>query len=459
MQTTVVTRSGAVRPESVRRVGDWGIANHSEEGDACPLKVRRAWLFAACLGLIFVSALPYLPFLLLPLISDDYIQITLGRQYGPVESWDNLASDVLYRSRATSILLTHWGDQVFGPDAAAHRALNILVHAANVLLIALCGFWKRIGWRISVPAAGAFAILEQHQEAVVWSAALPELLVFTFSIASLMAWAKWLFSRRWLWCLVSVALFALALLSKESAVVVVPLAGLFWLLEARDWKAPVFALAAMGIVSALYSYGIFTAGHNHLHLKDGTFSAHAPFWKTLAFSMLKMMWPWGLLSFGALWLSGARRHTGLLGMAAIWVIVTLLPYSFLTYMPRVPSRHTYWASLGLAVVVGYAWVSLSRSGVPAIRKWAPLFALVFVAGNFGYLWTKKFDQYRRRAEPTEHFLRFAAQADSPVRVLCSPYGVEAYQRAAQIRLGKSLDFVSGPEQSVDRRDYCDKSKP
>jgi hypothetical protein len=254
-------------------------------------------------------------------------------------------------------------------------------------------------------------------------------------------------------------MFALALLSKESAVVVVPLAGLLWLLNARDWKTPIVVLAGMGIVSAFYSYGIFTAGHNHLHLKDGTFSALAPFWKTVAISALKMMWPWGLMSFGALWLSGARRYTSLLGMAAIWVIVTLLPYSFLTYMARVPSRHTYWASLGLAVLVGCAWVSLARSSVPAIRKWAPLFALVFVAGNCGYLWTKKFDQYKRRAEPTEHFLRFAAQANSPVRVLCSPYGLEAYQRAAQIRLGKPFDFVSGPEQSVDRRDYCDKSKP
>jgi hypothetical protein len=31
--------------------------------------------------------------------------------------------------------------------------------------------------------------------------------------------------------------------------------------------------------------------------------------------------------------------------AATWIAITLLPYSFLTYMPQVPSRHVYLASV------------------------------------------------------------------------------------------------------------------
>ena len=64
---------------------------------------RRLLLILAALGL-----LAYLPALALPLLSDDYTQIWLGRRYGPVSGWRDLALDALYRCRATSILLTHW---------------------------------------------------------------------------------------------------------------------------------------------------------------------------------------------------------------------------------------------------------------------------------------------------------------------------------------------------------------
>jgi len=404
--------------------------------------------------------LPYLPFLSLPLISDDYLQIALGRQYGSFNGWGDLASDVLYRSRATSLVVTKVTDDIFGPNAAAHRSVNILFHAINVLLIAGCGGWRRIGWRLSIAAAAVFAVLELHQEAVVWSAALPELLVFGFSLASLMTWFRWLHSRAWKWAAASLTLFGLALLSKESAVVVVPLAALLWLLEARDQKAPIVVLGLMSVISALYMYGIFTSSEDHLHLNDGTFSIRAPFWKTLVITIVRMLWPWGAMSLSALWLTGIRKHAGPLAMAGIWAVLTLLPYVFLTYMDRAPSRHTYWASLGLAVLVACAWISVSRWKAPTARSWALAFTAVFVLGNLGYLWTKKLDQYQRRAEPTEYFLRFAAESVQPVRIRCSPYGFEVYRHAAFVLLQKPLDFVSGPHEPIhDRRDYCDTSKP
>lgn len=458
METRVVTRAGEVRPY----LRSWGstLLHTSERAGSVAQQANLHRIALIVFGLTLASIFPYVPFLSLPLISDDYIQLMLGRRYGPSEGWTNLASDVLYRSRATSILVTHWTDELLGPVAWAHRSVNVLFHAANVLLIAMCGFWPRIGWRISISTAAAFALLELHQEAVIWSAALPELMVFTFGLGSLMAWVKWLNGGHWAWAGVSVASFGLALLSKESGVVVVPLAGLLWLLEARSRWLPLGALAFMGVVSTFYAYGIFTASADHLHLNDGTFSIRAPFWKTLAISMLRMMWPWGVVSLAALWFGGMRKHYGLLLMASVWVVVTLLPYSFLTYMDRVPSRHTYWASMGLAVLVACAWVSLSRWNAAAARGWALAFAIVFVLGNLGYLWTKKLDQFERRAQPTEHFLRFAAESDQSIRVACSPYGFEAYQQAAVIRMGKPLEFVSGPHQpDLDRRNYCDRSKP
>jgi hypothetical protein len=63
---------------------------------------------AGIAGLIVAAAalLAYLPFVALPFISDSYLQVFLGRKYGPVSQWVELAEDVLYRSRATSLVIT-----------------------------------------------------------------------------------------------------------------------------------------------------------------------------------------------------------------------------------------------------------------------------------------------------------------------------------------------------------------
>src|SRR5262249_39053552 len=64
--------------------------------------------------IVLLSVAIYLPFLTLPLLPDDYLQVTLARKYGPVSAWGALAEDPLYRSRATSLILTYWTERVFG---------------------------------------------------------------------------------------------------------------------------------------------------------------------------------------------------------------------------------------------------------------------------------------------------------------------------------------------------------
>lgn len=162
------------------------------------------WQIAIAILLVLAAAIvPYLPFLSLPFISDSYLQVFLGRNYGPVSRWDELAGDVLYRSRATSLVVTFIVDHFAGPDPAMHRIVNILFHVANSLLVAGFGFWKRIGWHISIPAAVFFAVCEVHQEAVIWTAALPELLVFFFSVLSILAWLRAIERSSTIWIAVS----------------------------------------------------------------------------------------------------------------------------------------------------------------------------------------------------------------------------------------------------------------
>ena len=111
-----------------------------------------------------------------------------------------------------------------GPAHSQHVAG--LCHRVDVGAYAARGFW----------AAAFFAVAEGHQEAVMWFTAINELWMFLFGAAALLCWMRG--SRA------GIPLFALALLSKESAVIFLPL----FLLAApdRDWRrwAPYAGLAA-----------------------------------------------------------------------------------------------------------------------------------------------------------------------------------------------------------------------
>lgn len=395
----------------------------------------------------------------MPLFSDDYIQIGLGRQYGSPTQWSNLAYDVLYRCRATSILLTHLIDQVAGDSALPHRLGNLAVHVLGAFLVAGLGVWKRIGFRLSIPAAAFFALREAHQEAVIWVAALPELLAFVFLMGAVLSWIRWIDTRRSVFAILSISAFLLGLLSKESAAVFPAFAFLIWWLDARSWRTPLAVVAAMLVVDGVYAASIFSAKDNHLHLNDGTFTVQFGFVWTLTHSILRSMWPWGAAALALLAWSGFRQWSTYVTGSLLWISIALLPYSFLTYMDRVPSRHTYLASVGIAILMGCAWHTIEQVRRPAVIG----MALVAVLGhNLGYLWTKKYDQYQRRVEPTERFLRYAQTNNGPVRIACAPYGYEVFRQAAAIRLGWSPEQVLGPHETSpagEPAEYCDTSKP
>lgn len=400
---------------------------------------KPVWLACAAL-------LPYLPFLSLPIISDTYLQIFLARQFGAPDGWADLAADPLYRCRATSLVFTWLIDLAFGASGPAHKLANVAVHVLNVLLVYLLGRWRLIGYRVSFPAALFFAFYEGHQEAIVWVAALPELLMFLFSLVSLHAWIQWSgngFGKAgWRWALAASAGFALALLSKESAVALVPvLAWIAWRQHGASAGAAWWTLGSFAAICCVYSALIFAASREHLHLNDGTFSLRAPVWLVLPNSAARLFWIWGMVALAALAAWRAYRHWArTLEFSALWIVCTLLPYSFLVYMDRVPSRHTYFAAAGLAVIIGMAFATV-RSHWRA--RWvAPALLAVMVAHNCGYLWFRKLGQYEERAAATEHFLEFAREREGELVVRCGgPYGIDVYRYAAAVALGRSPDSV------------------
>lgn len=399
-----------------------------------PLSLRTIAMVGV--AVTFLSFLAYARTLSIPFISDDYLQIELGRQYGPISGWPDLFRDALYRCRATSLVLTYLTERAFGANPIAFTLSSVGLHILNSMLVLALGFWRPIGWKVSAVAACLFAVSQRHHEAVIWYAAVPELLVFLFGVLSFLCWVKWLqdegASRGWLPG--SFGLFVLALLSKESAVAVVPLMLFAAAIEGKRWSHVLWAIWPFAGCSLAYFGLAYAAKSSHQHFNDGTFSVSAPFIQVILRSAGGLLWFWGWLALVALAIWRAGKWKRLLWVAAAWSIITLLPYSFLTYMPRVPSRHTYFASVGLALVLAAALIEFHRRMARSNRSGlVATVAAALLIHECGYLWFVKHRQFEMRANPTEQLIQMADHGALQIFVKCFPYPQDVAVRALRIR--------------------------
>jgi hypothetical protein len=121
--------------------------------------------------------------------------------------------------------------------------------------------------------------------------------------------------------------------------------------------------------------------------------------------------------------------------AGVWYVAALMPYAFLTYMPRIPSRHHYLASGGMALLAGLAAVLLLAK-VKRPRALAAALAAAFFLHNALYLWLYKRPQFVQRAEVTEGLLRMvAANPQEKVLLRCPLLPLYEARMAVYYRLG------------------------
>lgn len=396
-------------------------------------------------GIAGLAAIAYAWAISLPLIADDYVQAMLAAQFAPVSGWRELAGDALYRCRSTSLFLTYWTMALFGVNRLAFNLTSLSLHIMNAWLVLALGSWKVIGWRVSTAAAVFFVIYETHQEAVVWYAALPEQLVFLFVLLCFLAWLRWLENGHPAWYIATGAAYLLALASKESAVLVLGLM-LIPLIFRSERRRPLIAMIPFVAAALLYAWAIFAAGQSHLHLNDGTFSFRAPVLWNWFNSFVRMFWIWGLAGLILLWRLRAKEYLRLVWVAMAWTAIALIPYSFLMYMDRVPSRHRYLASIGISMIVAAAFIALKEWSSTARRPWlVPAAAAIVFLHNCGYLWLYKQPQFVKRAEPTEAVLELVREQNRPVVVHCYPYSIIVAQWAVQLVEHKPPGFVTpGP---------------
>jgi hypothetical protein len=199
---------------------------------------KTAWLWAAALASAFVIGFfLYSPAMNGPFLFDDaglpFAQSTL--QDRPLSDWVSGVRPVL--------MFSYWVNRtLWGDSPVSYHAINVLIHVLNAALVflalrrllALSGWTERIA---QTAAAGAlvFLIHPLQTESVSYIAGRSESLAAFFM---LLAYVVFLYrpkeSISWMECIVVLALFALAVKTKENAV---SLAGILFLTDVF-WPAP-----------------------------------------------------------------------------------------------------------------------------------------------------------------------------------------------------------------------------
>src|SRR5439155_341016 len=81
----------------------------------------------------------------------------------------------------------------------------------------------------------------------------------------------------------------------------------------------------------------------------------------------------------------------------LWIVVPILPYSFLTYSPYIPSRQLYMSSMVVVSVLSYL---IRECRQPRIQL---ALVIAFIAYNISYMWIRNDPEFESRAAPANHW--------------------------------------------------------
>jgi hypothetical protein len=394
-----------------------------------------------------LAVLAYLPAFKLSFIADDFPQIQMSRTIAEPGGLQNLYKQPIAHWRMTFFIVTYFVDRVAGLDPEIYHGVAVALHVLCCWLVYGLCLWKPVDKNLALIAASFFAVFEGHQEAVMWYSAIMESLLFLFGIGAMLCFIEWLEGKGRKYYVLAIVSFSLALFSKESAYIYAVLM-LLAIIEAPARKEailgwlPFCALAAACVIWIALSRG------GNPRFNDGSFALTPHFPRVLAESFGRLLFVWGLLALVVIGIY--REHLRLTVYALLWMLVALVPYSFLTYLNRVPSRLTYLASAGLSLLVGAALMSVwEHVGGRIVLVLAAMILLT----NVGILWRKKADQYQTRALPTDILVNAVRHAQGPIHMRCFPYiplvaesaaeefgGMVLFEPDAQKSDGRCLNF-------------------
>jgi hypothetical protein len=369
-----------------------------------PTSRDRNWFFGVFLFVAVIIA--YQPVWQAGFVWDDDKYVTnnplLSAPDGLKRIWFSMDSPSQYFPLTyTTFRLEH---ALWGFNSADYHWVNILLHAANALLV-----WQLLK-RLSVPgawlAAAIFALHPVQVESVAWIAELKSVLSLLFILLALLSWIEFVQEqpkRLWRWYGWTLVFYALALFSKTTACTLpAALLIILWLKEKRiGWLrlAQVVPFLAMGFGTGLLAiwWERFHQGTQGGKISLGWLERVLVASRAVWFYAGKLVWPSNLIfsyprwtinpvdPFAYGWLVAGvglcvaivfvRRFVGRsVEVAALFFVVTLSPllgfimlytfrYSFVAdhYQYAACIGFFALAAAGITAAFGFFWKKINSS--------------------------------------------------------------------------------------------------
>ena len=369
------------------------------------------WQVGLWLGLLLVVAF----FTLAPVIpagmrlnpaGEDRLLARIGRTYGFRRAYAYFSPRFFERECQRGIPRSEWtvyyrplmfvsyafDAALWDCDVRIGRSVNLLLHVANAFLLGLILLVLTQGSRQAAASASfLYLATPASAEPISWWAARSDLLSTTFSLAGLLALIVWTQRGGARYVGAAIFSFVCAVLSKESAGAVLPLACFWLLLAPKNEKSPLpqRALLLAGLLVLALAYLAFRV-ETHTLLRPpaarvGTHFALGHFLRFVCMPLagvvmgleLKTMVPvnvgsLGLLAAAIIVLWPCLRQAALL---AAWKVVFFLPA--MSYSIIVP-RYEYAPLAGAAALIALLCLQADRRWRPL---WAPLTLVPWVVAG------------------------------------------------------------------------------
>jgi 4-amino-4-deoxy-L-arabinose transferase-like glycosyltransferase len=315
--------------------------------------------------------------------------------------------------RPLFLLWLRINDAVFGNQAWGWHLTTILSHVLTTLLVYLLAWRLGIGSDGALLAALIFGLHPAHIEAVAWISGVTEPLLGIFLIASFLSYVQSRVegARALKWKAISLVLFALAMLEKETALILPGLLLVYEWIFGVEWGRPLevrriltwcggalgkiwpyFFLVALYVPARIYAL----KGFNHpvTPLSTGLLLFTWP--SLMGFWVRHLIWPAGLSTFYdfpavvhptlrnfilpaifdvcvGLALFACVRSSRPAAFFAVWLVLPLIPLLNLRVFVAndfAHDRYLYLPSVGLAVLMAMllkkaCWRSPRWLGIPA----------------------------------------------------------------------------------------------
>ena len=261
--------------------------------------------------------------------------------------------------------------QLFGPVPFGFREVNVALYAAVVLL--LFALTERLfgDRRMSLVAAGLFALHPVHTEAVAWIAGVSEVQLAAFALLTFLFYLRLGRAdsprRAWPTQAAVVASYVLALLSKEQALVLPLLLVAYEHFYRSDRAATSFRMKAgryapVCIAAAAYlAFRVFVLGGFAPVLTRPGLTRREVLWNAAALAgayLWKLVWPTHLSAFYVFRESHHWNDPRVLGGFAALAICLAL-FVWLWRRHRTISFAVLWMGITLAPVLNVRWMALS----------------------------------------------------------------------------------------------------